>query len=300
MKKLIILLLLFNSAIYAQDFSFSQWQKSAQFVNPAYNFRNQNRIYYGLKFQQPSLSNSITTQVLSYHTRIRQIGGFIGGFLMHDAYLNNASSISQIGIDYNYVLLLSRKFSITFGVSPQLQYRRFNPNKFAFQDQIFPRDGVINDFNEPNQAFGFDSDIGIVFRYSEIYLGFNTRHLLQSNLYRPTLYSLQIGNTFLRKFENHLLDVGLLAMSQDNFNYLVFNISYQFKFIYGGINYQIRNNFGFHLGTRFKGFDISYQYDMMQSLLTNASGTNHELSLSWYYKSKRNCSGCTRISMPDF
>jgi type IX secretion system PorP/SprF family membrane protein len=312
----LIITLISESQIYAQDPLFTQFYANPLYLNPAMagshicprfsaNYRN----------QWPSLSGNFVTQSFSYDQKFKAINGGIGIIALHDQQGQNTIQTSSLALQYSYHLKVTRNFTLMFGGQANFVMKFLDWNKLTFGDMIDPRRGFIyqtGDVPRGGRKGFLDMSAGIVGFTKQFYFGVAVHHLNRPNESMiigrsplPMRFTAHAGAEIplgkSSKYGNKVsISPNILFRYQQGFMEMNVGTYVKYDMFTFGAWLRNRDAFILLLGIQMDKFKIGYSYDITVSKLTNQSGGAHEISLGVNLKCKDKKLTFRTISCPSF
>ncbi|HYG18433.1 MAG TPA: type IX secretion system membrane protein PorP/SprF [Ohtaekwangia sp.] len=183
-----LLMLLAEGAVTAQDPQFSQFYAAPLYLNPALaGSTNQARAGMNYRNQWPAIDANFTTASVYFDYFIEDKNSGVGMILTRDVEgLAGLRSLS-IGLQYSYELQITDAIGFRPGAQVALYSRDINFNKLTFGDQFNPTTGEFIDqptaetFNTQSSKTFVDLSFGGVFFTRSAWLGVSAWHLTQPN-----------------------------------------------------------------------------------------------------------------------
>jgi len=184
----IVLMLVCEGTVTAQDPQFSQFYAAPLYLNPAMaGSTGQARAGINYRNQWPAIDANFTTTSVYFDYYIADKRSGVGFVLTQDREgLAGLRSLS-VGLQYSYELRLTEQIGFTPGFQVAFYNRDVNFNRLTFGDQFDPSTG---DFINPTSAEQFNTNFsksfidlsvgGLLFTESA-WLGVTANHLNQPN-----------------------------------------------------------------------------------------------------------------------
>ncbi len=299
-----ILLIVTLSEVLAQDPQLSQYYSSALFTNPAMAGASRNiRFATSARSQYTKLNNNYKTGVFSADAYIGKVKSGLGLVGIYDVAGDGFLTTTSISAIYCYNAEISREWAFNGALQGGIIQKKYDFNKFIFEDMIDPIRGPVNPTAEklvvdqisiPNFSSGF------MLYNSKMFFGTAIHNMLEPNqsfytpnkdnseLKLPRRYTFHAGiNIDMKKTryeENRVIfSPNLLFMQQRSFYQL--NLGFYVKqksLTLGAWFRQTSNNADaaiFMIGLRFPGLKVGYSYDAVVSKARTATVGSHEISL---------------------
>ena len=276
-------IVLFATAVNAQDIHFSQYNSSPLNLNPAFAGLNtcDYRAYANFRTQWLTVSAGNTYRTFAGGAdmaigKITKYNSFAGlgiSFMSDQAGDINFNS-NRVELSFAYHFMLNRKgtMQISAGLQGAFNHRSINPSKASFDSQYDPATGTVDpngtreNFGRTKVMFG-DAGLGLIFsalakRGSNFYAGFSLNHVNQPKIsfYPSGQDASSTGNERLyMKLTIHggaALPVGKRLSVMPNFLVLLqgpsfeFNVGCNFKTVLGN---STTSSTALHLGAQYRG-----------------------------------------------
>ena len=157
-----------------QEAIFSQYHLNRFLINPAVAGTNHfHSVYANMRFQWTGLPNSPKTGLVSFHTKIHNIG--LGGMLFSD----RVASLNRFGFNFAYAYHTKMdKYNLAIGLSGQ--YQRFSLDRNAMFGVEHNDDPVVYEAMDGLNVY--DANLGIYFSDDKMYVGFSIPNIIQARL----------------------------------------------------------------------------------------------------------------------
>lgn len=301
MKKLVIILLLVNTSVFAQqDAQYTNYMYNTININPAYAGSRGVMSIFGLyRAQWIGLDGAPTTATASLNTPIENSNVGVGLSFVNDRI--GASDKSDISVDVSYTIKVSEVYKLGLGVKGtadlyNVDYTKLN--RYDLNDPKF-QNNIENKFS-PNVG------AGIYFYSDKLYLGLSAPHFLKSDVYDDNASA-----TSLEVMHYYLIGGYVFDLSPS----LKFKPAFLCKTVEGSpLQTDVSANFMFNekfvLGAAWRwdaamsflaGFQVSntlyigYGYDLETTKLANYNSGSHEIFLRFELSKNRE-----RIDTPRF
>jgi len=332
--QLLILLLLINYAIKAQDPHFSQFFASPLTLNPAYTgkFDGTFRVAGNYRNQWPTINNAFTTATASVDmpilsSRLPENDTWGVGFLaLNDQSGNKILNNNFFGLSTAYHKGLDENgyHQLTIGFQGSYVSKRLDINRADFEDEL--------------TALGFTGVTSEVFNNSEVginYFDFNTGIMysgttngLNSFYVGASLYHINrpeesfMGGNFLLdpRLTIHgggYIPVGQYKTFHGSFIHqrqagatetvlggtMAFNVNYDEENpieLYTGLWYRFNDAFIPYVGLEVSGFRLGFSYDINNSSLNTASNSRGGTEISLIYIRKPSDPNMKKLNCPKF
>lgn len=277
-------IVLFFTAVKAQDIHFSQYNASPLTLNPAFAGLStcDYRVYANFRTQWMTVSSGNTYRTIAAGadmsigkiTKYNSYAGIGLSFFSDQAGDINFNS-NRVELSFAYHFMLNRKgtMQISAGLQGSFNHRSINPGKATFDSQYDPSTGTV-DPNGTRESFGRtkvmfgDAGLGLIFsalgkNASNYYFGFALSHVNQPRIsfYPSGQDRNTTGNERLNmKVTLHggvAIPTGKRLTIMPNFLVLVqktayeFNVGCNFKTALG--NDPARSTTALHMGVQYRG-----------------------------------------------
>lgn len=307
---LVILAVLLQLEVRAQDPAFSQFYANPLYLNPAYAGNTEcGRLSLNYRNQWPSLSNAYLTYNVAYDQSLAAINSGYGLMVMNDQQGDGAYNRTSINAYYSYKLQLASNMDLSFGVKAAYLQEELSWEKLIFADQINPVTGGINassmetvpDNNEVNNV---DFGAGLLFGYDNFFFaGIAADHLTQPEMsfYNDDNYTIPMkltihtglvinasrGGLGIQRPDDITIEPNLMFVQQGDFRQLNAGMYVNIHtFVLGGWFRHAFENMDAVLvlaGINYQNFRIGYSYDFTLSEIGGSSGGAHEISFAWNF-----------------
>lgn len=301
MKKLLIILLLVNISVFAQqDAQYTNYMYNTITINPAYAGTRGVMSVFGLyRTQWVGLDGAPETSTASINSPIENSNLGIGLSFVNDKI--GASNESSISVDLSYTIQTSSVYKLSFGVKGTANLLDVDYTKLNRYDIIDPKfqNNIDNEFS-PNVG------AGAYFYSDKLYLGLSVPNFLETDFYDDNA-----SNTSLERMHFYLIGGYVFDLSPS----IQFKPAFMCKSVVGSpLQVDLSANFLFNekfvLGAAWRwdaamsfmaGFQVSqglyigYAYDLETTKLANYNSGSHEIFLRFeLFKNKK------RILSPRF
>lgn len=301
MKKLLIILLLVNISVFAQqDAQYTNYMYNTITINPAYAGTRGVMSVFGLyRTQWVGLDGAPETSTASINSPIENSNLGIGLSFVNDKI--GASNESSISVDLSYTIQTSSTYKLSFGVKGTANLLDVDYTKLNRYDIIDPKfqNNIDNEFS-PNIG------AGAYFYSDKLYLGLSVPNFLETDFYDDNA-----SNTSLERMHFYLIGGYVFDLSPS----IQFKPAFMCKSVVGSpLQVDLSANFLFNekfvLGAAWRwdaamsfmaGFQVSqglyigYAYDLETTKLANYNSGSHEIFLRFeLFKNQK------RVSSPRF
>jgi type IX secretion system PorP/SprF family membrane protein len=308
---------------FAQDPEFSQFYANPLYLNPAFaGSAVCPRLIMNYRNQWPSITGTFVTYNASYDQHIDKISGGIGLLVTSDRQGEGTISTNSFSGIYSYRLEVSKTFSIKAALQATYVDKRLAWEKLTFGDMIDPRNGFVNNTQEPQPGSlskGYlDFSTGIIGYTENFYTGVAVSHLtepeegfitihkmpLKITAHAGAIIDLQKRRSRTRGLNDITISPNILFQKQMDFNQLNYGFYVNWFPFVGGMWF--RQNFNnsdaliFLAGIQQNSFKIGYSYDLTVSKLTNITGGAHEISFALQFQCPPKRKKVRTINCPSF
>jgi type IX secretion system PorP/SprF family membrane protein len=296
------------TAIDGQDPLFTQFYAAPLYLSPSFAGGNgESRIILNFRDQWPKLPGDYVTFSLSADHYLDKFNSGVGLLLLRDQAAGGLISMTNVGLNYNYNLNISKKWRLTPGLQVYYHTKYIDYNKLVFSDQI-SRDLILpsslesDRLNTIQPIRHLDVTSSLLAYNDYLWAGFTLDHMLslnsymrEENGYLPLRLSVFGGGKYIisgrrRSQTQESISAAFNFFSQDIYRYLDLGAYYSrtpmlFGLWYRGIpifpdnpnNGALALLFGYNLGS----VKLYYSYDYTVSRLMTKTGGAHEISLSF-------------------
>jgi type IX secretion system PorP/SprF family membrane protein len=331
----LILFLLINTALRAQDPHFSQFFASPLTLNPAYTgkFDGSFRVAGNYRNQWPTINNAFTTATASIDmpilaNRLPEYDTWgVGILALNDQSGNKILNNNFIGVSTAYHKGLDENgyHQLTIGFQGSYASKRLDINRADFEDELTALGftGVTSEvFNNTNEVAlnYFDFNTGLMYsgttngensfyagasvyhinRPKETFLGGN--YLLQPRVtihgggYIPVGQYKMFHGSFIHQRQVNAVETVLGGA-------MAFNVNYDEENpieLYTGLWYRFNDAFIPYVGVEISGFRIGFSYDINNSSLNTASNGRGGTEISLIYVRKPSDPNMKKLNCPKF
>jgi len=285
MKKVIIILLLVNMPVFAQqDAQYTNYMYNTININPAYAGSRGVMSIFGLhRTQWTGLDGAPVTNAVSINTPIENSNLGIGLSFVNDRI--GASDESTISADLSYTIQSTSIYKLSFGMKATANLLNVDYTKLNRYDLIDPKfkNNVENKFS-PNIG------AGAYFYSDKLYVGLSVPNFLQSDIFNDNT-----STTSLERLHYYLIGGYVFDLSSS----IQFKPAFMCKTVVGSpLQVDLSANFLFNekfvLGAAWRwdaamslmaGFQVNhklyigYGYDLETTQLSNYNSGSHEIFL---------------------
>jgi type IX secretion system PorP/SprF family membrane protein len=299
MKKILLFLIVLTCVVGVNGQSpgpfLRQFSANPYLFNPAYvaiNDKAEANLFYRkqwVNFEDAPVTSGFSLQ---YPTNSRVLLGFN---LTSDTQvlLKNTTVMGTFG----YVIPISDKESLRFGISGGIGINRLDLSA----DELNTNDPAI--INAANNNSYVDGNVGVVYTYGGLRLGFALTEIFESDPFNAEKFSeFKLSNLRNRLFSaSYRFDVGLMKefslepyalyrQSQDGLQdyWEAATMVYYKDKIWGGASYNQNNGVGLFLGLNVMDkFRFSYSYEFPPVNADFTSTSSHELHMGFAFGQKK-------------
>lgn len=331
MKRIIYILTILiipgSSISLGQDPMFTQFYAAPVYLSPSLAGGNgETRIILNFRDQWPKLPGDYITYALSVDHYLEKYKSGVGLLLLRDETAGGLFNMTNIGLNYNYNLNISRKWKLSPGLQVYYYMKNINYNKLIFSDQI------SRDFTSPvsieferlstiKPVRHLDITSSLLVYSDQLWTGFTLDHMLAMNSslrkeggYLPPRLSLYGGGKYfisgrMRSKKEESISGAFNFMYQGQYKYLDIGAYYtrspmQFGLWYRGLPVFVDNpNNGaitLQFGYNINNITVSYSYDYTISRLMTKTGGAHEISFAFGIQSMERKKKKRMIPCPSF
>lgn len=285
MKNIIIILLLVNLSVFAQqDSQYTNYMYNTINVNPAYAGSRGVMSIFGLhRSQWIGLEGAPVTNSASINTPIENTNLGVGLSFVNDKI--GASDENTISADISYTIQTSSFYKLSFGIKGSANLFNVDYTKLNRYDLTDPKfqNNVENKFS-PNIG------AGVYFYSDKLYLGLSVPNFLDSNQFNDNTSSTSLENLHYYLIGGYVFDLNPDIQFKPAFmcktvvgSPLQLDLSANFlfneKFVLGAAwRWDAAMSFmaGFQVSN---GLYIGYGYDLETTRLANYNSGSHEIFL---------------------
>ncbi len=322
----LVLMLVIQTSVTAQDPQFSQFYAAPLYLNPAFaGATNQNRIGINYRNQWPAIDANFNTISAFADFYIESKNSGIGVLVNKDTEGVLGLQSINLALQYSYDLRLFEGLSFRPGFQVGIYNRSINFDRLTFGDQLDPATGKLKGgasaegLNTGQSKFFPDISMGGLFYSKSGWFGFAAHHITEpdqslvgskDNLpmklsghagwkfyFKPG----SMGDGFYKKPRERSIAPTIQYRHQGRFDQMDVGVYYTFEPIiigtwYRGVPFKnlngITNNESIVLLVGFTQkrpkdiLNIGYSYDFTISKLGPGSGGAHEISLVYSWNSR--------------
>lgn len=279
--------------------------------------------------QWPEIPNGFVTYAVSFDKYFEKFRSGLGLIVMQDEAGSGKLRLTNIGLSYSFDFKITNSWHIRPGMGFLYTERGINFNSLLWSDQISVtgNSSSTSELNPMDNIGDIDFSASVL-GYSDIFwFGFTIDHILQPNqsFYyyeeddeNPALVPLKFsfyGGTKMIKNESLLrpiptsFQIAYLFKAQKQFRQLDIGVYWHRSPIVLGFWYRgiplykevfNRDAFTILAGYKLRHLSIGYSYDFTMSKLITSTGGSHEVSMSYYFKTKKFKRKPKMIPCPDF
>lgn len=285
MKNLLIILLLVNISIYAQqDAQYTNYMYNTVTINPAYAGSRGVMSIFGLyRTQWVGLDGAPQTAAFSLNSPIENSNLGIGVSFVNDRI--GASNESTISADLSYTIKTSSTYKLSFGIKGTANLLDVDYSKLNRYDLTDPRfqNNIENEFS-PNIG------AGAYFYSDKLYLGLSVPNFLETDYYKDDASSIEVERMHFYLIGGYVFDLSPSIQFKPAFMCktvvgspaqvdLSANFLFNEKFVLGAAwrwDAAMSVMAGFQVS---QGLYIGYGYDLETTELANYNSGSHEIFL---------------------
>ncbi|MCB9261545.1 MAG: type IX secretion system membrane protein PorP/SprF [Flavobacteriales bacterium] len=308
--------LLLSPNAKAQDPEFSQFYATPVYTNPAMagtgTCNGGGRMVINYRNQWPSLPGTFQTTVASYDQHFENVGGGFGVILLNDVAGEGLLTTNQASFVYSYLLRVSKKLHMRFGLEGQIMQRNIDWSKLRWPDQIDATRGFVLNTQEPPPVKGITSpnfNLGYLLYTEGFYAGVAVHNVIEpvqsfygdNQAKLPRRYTAHLGSVIpLDKRPISRSEVtfspNALFMMQGQFTQLNFGFYMNRGPLVSGLWFrqtlgEVKNSDALMLlvGFRKEKFKFGYSFDLTVDSKKTAAKGSHEISaaIEWCAKPPR-------------
>jgi type IX secretion system PorP/SprF family membrane protein len=301
---LLVGVLLYAAQAFGQDPELSQFYAASLYTNPAMTGASKNiRLAVSARNQYTGLTNNYRTGVAAFDAYIPKAKSALGLVSMYDVAGDGFLTTNSIAGIYSFHSQINRDWAFNAAIQGGLVQKRFDFNKFIFEDMIDPVRGPVLPTKEvaPQENVSFlNFGTGILIYNKQIYAGMAIHNLTEPNqsfyyqnadsssLKLPRRYTLHAGiniplNNARYEEDQISLSPNILFMQQRNFFQMNAGFYIKQKALTLGAWFRqtSKNSDAFIVmaGLKMKAFKIGYSYDAVISKASTVAVGSHELSM---------------------
>lgn len=295
MKKIAYIFLLIAAKVWCQqDAQYNLYQFNPLIINPAYaGSRDAINATASVRNQWAGFEGAPRTVAASVHAPVlnRNIG--LGFTLYND--VMGPRNLTAAHANFAYIVKLSNKYKLSFGLNAGLNRYAFNFNKLTYKQN---ENGI--DFSQVQTFNSFDANSGIYFRSNSFFIGYSNTHLFSKEVFNlsttnngslsyrlRTHQFLSIGKSFLIN-EKFIFAPTILFKSVNNNGSVDVNLN---AFLFKKVWFGLFTRLGYGPGFLFQyyvsnNFKVGYSYDTGAGKARNL-GSSHEVILNFERPSKK-------------
>lgn len=317
--------------LFGQDPQFSQFYSNYLYLAPSFTgLTENNRLAMNYRNQWPEIPNGFVTYSVSFDKYFEKFRSGLGILIIQDEAGSGRLRLTNISINYSFDFNVTKNWHIRPGMSLIYTERGINFADLLWSDQISATgnspttselapmgDQIGNiDFStsllgysdrfwfgftldhllSPSQSFYFykeDDDNPAIVPLKYSFFG-GTKFIKNENLLRPVPTTFQIAYLFKAQKQFRQLDLGVYWYRHP----IVLGFWYRGIPLYKEVFN--RDAFTILTGYKLKHLSIGYSYDFTMSKLITRTGGSHEVSISYYFKTKKFKRKPKMIPCPEF
>lgn len=322
---IVIVLLLGVNSINAQDPEFTQFYATPLYTNPAFagtgSCDGGGRAVINYRQQWPSLPGTFVTTAASWDQHFDKLGGGVGLMLVDDRAGEGLLTYTGVSAVYSYQWMVSRKFTMRFGIQGTYGQRSIDWSRLRFEDQIDPTRGFVNPTNEPyagDRVSFANFSAGMIGYTSNFYAGLAVHNIIEPNqsfygsddAIIPMRFTGHGGVVIPldgRRVPESTISPNVLFMMQNKYTQM--NIGFYLNKGPLVTGLWFRQTFGEFdnsdalmalVGFRKDRFKFGYSYDLTVSGAKSAAPGSHEISAGIEWCARKWPSRYRKLSCPDF
>ncbi len=310
LRRLIFIVLLFPTALFAQDPAYSQFFANPLHLNPAFAGTSElPRLVINYHNQWPQKGTTFSTYSVSYDRLVKNTQSGLGLQVYYDREANDLVNTSSGIFSYSHHVKLGMESFMTLGLQAGVILKQFDTGSLVFPSNINQISGTTTGqgiiLTENESKLFPDFGVGMVGQYRSVFWGLSVQHLNRPD--ESIVEGDQKGRLPVKVTANagsrlHLLHFGLLSREFSLSPNILYQQQGSFKQLNLGI-YMIeksilfgawfRNNLDIRpdaaialIGFARERFKFGYSFDYTLSKLSNYSHGSHEISLTFFITTK--------------
>jgi type IX secretion system PorP/SprF family membrane protein len=307
----ILLFTVFVSELKAQDPQFTQFYANPLYLNPAFaGTARCPRICMNYRNQWPALTANYVTYSFSGDMHIDALGGGLGVLVTTDDQARGTLKTTNASLIYSYQAVISREFSLKFGLQATYMQKSLDHTSLHFGDMIDARRGFVWNTQEaipsPNKS-NADFSVGMLGFSKHYFFGFAAHHInrpdegLLGESRLPTKITAHGGAIIpLEKGNESYLSPNILFQGQQKFNQLNLGLYYVKGPFVAGLWYRNADAVIALVGIQNDNFKFGYSYDITVSQLAGNTAGAHEISVQVQFECQAKRKKYRTISCPSF
>jgi type IX secretion system PorP/SprF family membrane protein len=310
--QVLLLFLMYNGNLRAQDPIFSQFYANPLYLNPAFAGTVRcPRVNLNFRDQWPGVQGTFVTYSASFDRDVDAIHGGLGLIATNDNAGNKVLRTTNFSGIYSYRLDFTRTFSMKFGFQATYFQKVIDWSKLTFGDMIDPRRGFVYSTNEVQKLerkSNVDFSAGVLGYSQKYFFGAALHHItqpdegLQGTSKLPMKFTAHAGAVIPLgdKGNETFISPNLLYQQQQDFRQLNMGLYITKWPFVGGLWYRTGDAFIALIGIQQHSFKIGYSYDVTISKLGNATYGSHEISICQVFQCKPVRKKFRVVSCPSF
>jgi type IX secretion system PorP/SprF family membrane protein len=307
----IFVVAVFCSDIKAQDPQFTQFYANPLYLNPAFaGTARCPRICMNYRNQWPNLSGNYVTYSFSGDLHLDPLAGGLGILVTTDDQARGTLKTTNASLIYAYQAVVSREFSLKFGLQATYLQKSLDSRNLHFGDMIDPRRGFVWNTQEaipsPNKR-NADFSAGMLGYSKNYFFGFAAHHITQPDEGLLGSSSLPVKFTghggaiiSLERGNESYLSPNILFQAQQRFTQLNLGLYYVKGPFVAGLWYRNADAVIALVGIQNDNFKFGYSYDVTVSKLAGNTAGSHEISVQVQFECKAKRKKYRTISCPSF
>ena len=316
--------------VKAQDPQFSQFYSNYLYLAPSFTgLTENNRFSFNYRNQWPEIPNGFVTYSVSFDKYFEKFRSGLGVLVMNDEAGTGKLRTTNIGIFYSFDFKINNSWHIRPGMNFTYTERAINFETLLWNDQISASGNspASAEMVPMNHVGDFDFSTSGLGYSDKFWFGFAVDHLLRPNqsfyFYDgaddnparvPIKYSVFGGTKFVKNESllrpiPTIFQVAFLFKSQERYRQLDLGV-YWYRspivlgFWFRGLPFhrEIFNRDAITMlaGYKLRNLSIGYSYDFTFSKLISKTGGAHEISLSYFFKTKKIKRKPKMVPCPEF
>jgi len=307
----ILVFTVFLLDLKAQDPQFTQFYANPLYLNPAFaGTARCPRICMNFRNQWPQLSGRYQTMSFSADMHIDAMAGGLGIIVTTDDQAYGTLKTTNASLIYSYQAVISREFSLKFGLQATYMQKSLDVDALNFGDMIDARRGFVWNTNEAlpqPRVSGADFSAGVLGYSKNYFFGVAAHHINQPNegllgdSKLPAKFTVHGGAIIpLEKGNESYLSPNILFQAQQGFSQLNLGLYYVKGPFVAGLWYRNADAVIALVGIQNDNFKAGYSYDVTVTQLAGNTGGAHEISVQLQFECKAKRKKYRTISCPSF
>jgi type IX secretion system PorP/SprF family membrane protein len=307
----ILCFIVFISEFKAQDPQFTQFYANPLYLNPAFaGTARCPRICMNYRNQWPNLSANYVTYSFSGDMHIDALAGGLGVLVTTDDQARGTLKTTNASLIYSYQAVISREFSLKFGLQATYLQKSLDRENLHFGDMIDARRGFVYNTMEVVPAqnkSNADFSAGLLGFSKHYFFGFSAHHInrpdegLLGESRLPSKFTAHGGAIItLEKGNESYLSPNILFQAQQEFRQLNLGLYYVKGPFVAGLWYRNADAVIALIGVQNDNFKFGYSYDVTVSRLAGNTAGAHEVSVQIQFECQAKRKKYRTISCPSF